>query len=138
MTTEGTILDPFADHPDIQVAPKCLRCGGATRRERTMDNNRNANGGRPYFKCWGCGKVACFGDLRGIHAENPRCHCGGGRVSRIQVAGTDSSRAKPRAHHFTCAVGGCRFFSYATKKTGEVIILARRLPGPDEIGRRGF
>jgi len=51
------------------------------------------------------------------------------------VVGRDNSGAKPQALYFMCTVGGYRFFIYVTKKTGEVIILVKRLPRPDKTGR---
>lgn len=112
------------NHPAIQRPPHCLRCGWYTRRRLCSPDNENGNGLRPYYKCCNCGAFACFGDMRGVLAENPTCSCDYGRqLSRSVIAGTDGGEAEiPRSMFYHCATGGCRFFGRMIDDRGRYLI----------------
>lgn len=52
---------------------------------------------------------SCFGDMRGIQAQNPVCRCPSKHYSRAVVDGEWEEGEKERAIHYRCAVGGCSF-----------------------------
>jgi hypothetical protein len=117
------ISDALKSHSGLQNPPRCLVCWKTTRRETVKNpNNPNGNYRRPYFIC-NCGQFSCFGDMRGIWAVNPVCDCPELWHSRLQVAGANDNKLVPRALHYRCAVGGCRFFSYLTSSDGKIITL---------------
>jgi hypothetical protein len=62
------------------------------------------NGGRPYFVCRTCNDFVCFGDMRGIHDENPPCDCDSIPLSR---RGVDRNRKT----FYNCALGKCGYFA---------------------------
>lgn len=73
------------------------------------------------YKCGRCDRFSCFGDVRGIHLENPVCDCA--ILSRAQVAGEENAQKIARAVHYVCAVGGCEYFAYSADAEGEVMVL---------------
>lgn len=81
------MADPRRHHLRLGEASKCGRCDGATVGKRVTADNHNGNGGRPVIRCGKCEKFCCFGDMRGVHADNPGCDCTGAPASRRQVAG---------------------------------------------------
>lgn len=81
------MADVGTRHPRLDEASTCGKYGGATVEERVSEDNYNGNGGRPVIRCGPCGKFYCFGDIRGVHADNPGCDYAGGPASRRQVAG---------------------------------------------------
>jgi hypothetical protein len=132
------ILSPLSPHPGLINPPRCLVCREITQRE-TIDNPNNPNGNdrRPYFFC-NCGKFSCFGDMRGVLAENPLCDCLEQWPSRLQVTGADRSKLIPRALHYRCAVGGCRFFTYLADRDGNIITLPAVNLNRDDVMRLGL
>lgn len=120
--------NPEQDHIAIQEPPRCLHCGGSTERYHVFPWNENGNGYRPYYTCSNCGEFSCFGDMRGVLAENPTCFCNGGmQFSRRVVSGPDGGSAGiPRSIFYHCATGGCYFFKQMTDRWGGVLVF----PGP--------
>jgi hypothetical protein len=76
--------------------------------------------------------------MRGVLAENPHCNCPERWTSRLQVAGADSSKLIPRALHYRCAVGGCRFFTYLANSDGNIITLPRVNLDPNYMVQMGL
>lgn len=76
--------------------------------------------------------------MRGVLVENPHCDCPEQWTSRLQVAGADSSKLVPRGLHYRCAVGGCRFYTYAVGEDGKVITLPSVSLSPDYMIRLGL
>lgn len=129
-------MDPTASHPLLTQAPNCLACGSQTNRHVTHWDNANGNAYRPYFKCKtsACKKFACFGDMRGIHANNPACDCG--LPSRFQLGMKDETF--PGALHWRCAVGGCHYFQRYCDPEGVVPCFPRRRYEADQMIKIGL
>lgn len=112
---------PEFEHPGIRMPPRCLCCSKRTKKSYTLPWNENGNGYRPYFSCSNCAKFSCFGDMRGVLAENPTCSCDDGmQFSRRTVSGTDAEI--PRSIVYQCATGGCSFFGRMISDEGEILI----------------
>lgn len=120
--------NPEQDHFAIQEPPRCLDCGDRTALLHCLQGNENGNGHRPYYTCFGCGRFSCFGDMRGVLAENPTCFCNHGmQFSRRAISGPDGGRTGiPRSIFYQCATGGCYFFELMTNDQDEVLVY----PGP--------
>lgn len=116
--------DPRADHIAIRRAPCCLYCGGRTKKSHCVPWNENGNARRPYYFCPSCGEFACFGDMRGVLAENPTCYCNDGmQFSRRAIAGPDVGHSEiPRSIFYNCATGECLFFDYMRDGRNSVLI----------------
>ncbi|KAB8229416.1 uncharacterized protein BDW43DRAFT_288316 [Aspergillus alliaceus] len=116
--------NPRAEHIALRKAPRCVYCGGRTEKEDCQPSNKNGNAYRPYYSCSSCEEFACFGDMRGVLAENPTCYCDHGmQFSRRGIAGPDGGRARfPRSIFYRCATGGCLFFEHMTDSHGRIII----------------
>ncbi|KAE8391582.1 hypothetical protein BDV23DRAFT_171542 [Aspergillus alliaceus] len=103
--------NPRAKHIALRKAPRCVYCGGRTKERHCQPFNENGNAYRPYYSCSSCEEFACFGDMRGVLAENPTCY-----------SGPDGGRAKfPRSIFYRCATGGCLFFEHMTDSHGRII-----------------
>lgn len=127
-------MDPRSPHPNLTQPPNCLVCGSQTKHHITVHTNKNGNADRPYYKCGKCRVFACFGDKRGVHADNPACGCG--LPSRFQVGLNGGSF--PGALHWRCAVGGCTFFEYYCDKEGNVLCLTPGIYGANEMIKMGL
>lgn len=101
--------DPFRAHPDLKRAPRCRKCKGPTSKKKANPENVIGNGGRPFYRCDRCEMFSCFGDMRGIHASNPKCNCSLRRRSRAVLNKQWDEIRGGRAAHFRCAVGECGF-----------------------------
>ncbi|KAE8407010.1 hypothetical protein BDV37DRAFT_39489 [Aspergillus pseudonomiae] len=112
---------PWAEHIALRKAPRCVHCGGRTQKEPCQSSNKNGNAYRPYYSCSSCERFVCFGDMRGVLAENPTCYCDHGmQFSRRGIAG---GRARfPRSIFYQCATGGCLFFEYMTDNHDRIMI----------------
>ncbi|RAL06636.1 uncharacterized protein BO97DRAFT_22238 [Aspergillus homomorphus CBS 101889] len=119
-----SFASPEQPHVAIQTPPRCLQCGERTGIGFTLPSNENGNGYRPYYTCSRCGRFSCFGDMRGVLAENPTCFCNDGmQFSRRVISGAEGRRAGiPRSIFYHCATGGCHFFEYMTNDWGEILI----------------
>lgn len=131
-------VEPWQKHFALRTAPHCLSCGKKTFRDRCVPWNKNGNAFRPYYKCLQCG-FSCFGDMRGVLAENPTCDCGDGmQFSRRTIAGPDSGKTKiPRSIFYQCAIGGCDFWQYMKNDQGAILIWSGSVNRSDLI-REGF
>lgn len=101
--------DPSRAHPDLDIAPRCRECKGSTRKQKVSFWNAIGNAGRPYYRCDDCDEFSCFGDMRGIHDANPRCHCPLRRRSRAFLTQRWDDKRGGRAVRYQCAVGDCEF-----------------------------
>lgn len=116
--------NPRMRHPALQNPPRCLHCGRSTKKYPCSPFNKNGNCGRPYYACYSCGEFACFGDMRGVLAENPACFCDHGmQLSRRAIAGADGGETRiPRSKFYRCATGGCLYFDYMTDEHNRILI----------------
>ncbi|RDH20656.1 hypothetical protein M747DRAFT_31285 [Aspergillus niger ATCC 13496] len=114
-------MDPEASHWAIRSAPLCLSCRRPTTERTARRGNHLGHDGRPYFRCEPCNRFSCFGDMRGIHLNNPVCYCEGYLFSRRQIAGWDSQQKVRGAIHYVCAVGKCDFFEYCRDNDGRIL-----------------
>jgi hypothetical protein len=133
---EGTKMEvgnPVAEHPLLHSAPQCRRCGVTTHKSTVLPWNENGNGDRPMFKCGKCKRFSCFGDMRGIHADHPKCKCKEPQASRMIVAGRKDTQVIPRALYLQCAVGGCDFFGYVVHEGEPVVLWDRALSTKEMI-----
>lgn len=116
---------PERDHLAIRTPPRCLYCSSRTILSYCLPWNENGNGYRPYYHCSYCPRFSCFGDMRGVLAENPTCFCDHGmQFSRRTVSGVDAEI--PRSIIYQCATGGCFFFERMMNDEGSLLIY----PGP--------
>ena len=115
---------PQMRHPALRNPPRCLHCGRRTKRALCSPHNENGNCYRPYYACYNCGEFACFGDMRGVVAENPACFCDDGmQISRRAIAGVGSGETRiPWSKFYQCATGGCPFFGYMTDEHDQILI----------------
>lgn len=132
------MADPRRRHPRVGEASRCGRCGGETVEEQVKEDNYNGNGGRPVIRCSECGKFRCFGDMRGVHADNPGCDCAGQPASRRQVAGEGWGQTVGRAVHYRCAVGACEYFEYEVDEEGETVVVESGPLAAEEMEARGL
>ena len=132
------VMDPHAHHPLLRQAPYCLACKRTTDPSVAVAWNYNGNGGRPIYRCVYCHNFSCFGDMRGIHLENPVCDCPERPLSRAQVAGDRDRQVIRRAVHYRCAVGRCKYFEYMREQNGEVVTLWSGRLNAREMTEIGF
>lgn len=100
--------NPLENHIAIRRPPHCLHCGGRTKERPCQQYNTNGYAYRPYSTC-----SACFGDMRGVLAENPTCYCDDGmQFTRRAIAGPDGAGRVniPRSIFYQCATGGVYVF----------------------------
>lgn len=101
--------NPFRAHPDLKDPPRCRRCERPTSKRMVRPGNAIGNDGRPYYRCDHCEMFSCFGDMRGVHAPNPRCDCSPHRYGRAVLRKEWDVVLRGRAIRFRCAVGQCGF-----------------------------
>lgn len=111
-TAPNLPLAPAAKNP-----PHCFSCNKPSQRMVTRSSNRNANGGRPYYKCISCGYFFAFADERGNNPDNPSCDCG--ESSRLQRAGENSSN--PGGLHYVCRLGTCDYYEVKVDENQEQV-----------------
>lgn len=108
----STRANPFRAHPDLKSPPRCRRCKHPTSKTVVYPASSIGNGGRPYYRCNRCRLFSCFGDMRGVHASNPKCHCSLHRHSRAVLRKKWDAVIGGRAIRFRCAVGQCGLDEY--------------------------
>ncbi|KAH7115253.1 hypothetical protein B0J11DRAFT_540200 [Dendryphion nanum] len=114
------VLQPVASPvPELEIAPKCTKCGRSTSWKVTKPSNRNGNAGRPYYKCLPCNKFCCFTDMRGNDPANPLCYCG--TSSRKQISG--ENKHPLRQVHYVCVQGTCDYYQVGKSPSGDPICL---------------
>lgn len=133
-----TRMDPNTGHWAIQSAPACLECGCFMFNYNCSKKNPLGNAGRPCYICKNCNKFSCFGDMRGIHMNNPPCYCEGLLFSRLQISGSNNQQIFPSALHYTCAVGGCNFFCYVTNEHRAVCVYLGPIHGATYMASIGL